>query len=106
MIEPEFDKEGYPTDLTLEIIKDWSRGSGYVDLMTYVHKAWKWDDYISCKSIENQLGHDVLEYTLITGGWSGNESIIYALKCNLIFYSFCWRESHRGGKHIFEVRNL
>ena len=104
-LKPEFDSDGYPTNLTLEIIKDWPYGHGYIDLMSYVGHAWKWEDFVWCNAIKDQLGNDVWEYTLITGGWSGNESIISALERNHLFYHLCWRESHRGGKHVYEVKS-
>jgi hypothetical protein len=103
--EPEFDADGYPTDATLETIKNWPYGHGFIDLMEYVQSAW-WngDTLISRDKIQDQLGNDMWEYTLVTMGWSGNESIVGAMDSNHLFYSLCWRESHRGGKHIYEVK--
>jgi len=102
--EPTFDSDGYPTDETLETIKKWPYGHGYIDLMSYVSRAWKWEDFVYCNAIKDFAEQDVWEYTLITGGWSGNESIVDALLENQMFYHLCWRESHRGGKYIFEVK--
>lgn len=102
--QPEFDADGYPTDLTLATIKNWPYGYGFIDLMEYVSRAWHWEQLISRDEIMDALGNDMWEYTLVTMGWSGNEDIIRALEGNYLFSSLCWRESHRGGKHIFEVK--
>lgn len=40
-------------------------------------------------------------YSVLTGGWSGNEAVIEALQQNALFWSLCWMSSHRGGKHVF-----
>lgn len=40
-------------------------------------------------------------YRFATGGWSENESIIRAMRENLLAYSLSWRLSARGGLHIF-----
>lgn len=103
-MNPEFDENGYPTDKTLDRISEWDYKDGYVELMSYVGHAWHWNDFVYCNSIKNSFGDDVWEYTLITGGWSGNEDIVAALRANVMFHVTCWRESHRGGKHIYEVK--
>lgn len=43
------------------------------------------------------------EFRFITGGWSGNEDILDALGKNFVFWSQCWKSSHRGGKFVFEL---
>ena len=42
-------------------------------------------------------------YYLATGGWSGNEDIIGALKKNYMFWSLCWYKSQRGGAFWFKI---
>lgn len=103
---PELDDDGYPTEETLKIIREWQYDEvqRYADLMAFVGKAWHWQDYMYVNATKNSFGDRVWEYTCITGGWSGNEELVGALKDNVIFWTMCWRESHRGGKHIFEVR--
>lgn len=39
--------------------------------------------------------------TLITGGWSGNEDILYALQDNIGFWNTYWQKTERGGKFTF-----
>lgn len=41
--------------------------------------------------------------TLITGGWSNNESVYSALDCNRTFNMVCWESSHRGGKYVYKL---
>lgn len=44
MTEPTFDADGYPTDLTLTKIEAWPVERGFVPLMEYVRKAWRYAD--------------------------------------------------------------
>ena len=104
MNTPEFDEDGYPTEETLEKIKKWEYSDGWLELMQFVGKAWHWPEYCTATDALNYWDKPVLRYRLVTGGWSGNESIITALEGNFIFWNMCWQESHRGGKHIFEIK--
>lgn len=106
MSEPILDNAGYPTEETLITIQQWvyKDETRFVDLLEFVNKAWHWNDYMRMQETKNTFGDDVYEYTCITGGWSGNEELIIALQKNFIFWAMCWRESHRGGKHVFEVK--
>ena len=45
-------------------------------------------------------------FDLATGGWSGNEDIIQAMRKNVMFWSICWQLSERGGRYVFEVKDL
>lgn len=53
---------------------------------------WHWTDMVK---IEDHI------WTFITGGWSGNEDIISAMKDNTMFWMLMWQSSERGGKHVF-----
>lgn len=96
--EPTFDREGYPTEKSLEAIKEfpWDRP---VDLMDMVEYMWWNSGTLFVKTKEP--GKTV--YTLHTGGWSGNEDIIDALKSNSMFWALCWVSSRRGGHFEFEI---
>jgi len=83
----------YPTEEELNEIRTWIiNNENYHNLMAFVKSCWHWHDNIIRKGNK---------YTLITGGWSGNEEIIAALKSNHLFWMLYWHSSTRGGRHIF-----
>jgi hypothetical protein len=98
MNEPTFDKDGYPTDETLDAIKKWPCDD-FKSLMAFCKTAWRWEDYFNTVQVENEL-----VCTVHTGGWSGNESIVIALQDNMMFWALCWQQSKRGGHYIFKVK--
>lgn len=96
-----FDCEGYPTDEFLEQIENFNPygvKNGISDLFDIIIEAWYYDGPYAIK--------DGGTVKLSTGGWSGNESIIGALKANFFVWSFCWVSSRRGGHYEFEIRQL
>ena len=107
MKDPTFDREGYPTEETLQDIRNWKitdRVSAS-ELMNFCFTAWSdygtkaytdWEGYVS--------GYTTCE--LHTGGWSGNEDIMGALMDNYVFWNFCWKESKRGGHYKFDLSTL
>jgi hypothetical protein len=44
-------------------------------------------------------------WSFITGGWSGNEDIIGAMSENAAPWIILWESTHRGGKHVFNLRD-
>ena len=94
MTEPTFDKDGYPTDETLEAIEKWD-ARDTLGLFAFMEQCWSYPHYW------NRAG-DVIQIS--TGGWSGNESIISAFQANYIAWIFTWVSSRRGGHYEFEVR--
>jgi len=100
------DEDGYPTEEFLTSIEIW-RDRPYTELMDYIKPYWRYSDfgYWEEQEVENQHGRMVTEYSISTGGWSGNESIIRALQDNHIFWILCWCSSLRGGHYVFEVSN-
>lgn len=101
MKQPEFDRDGYPTEETLSAIQLWSSGRSYMQLLDFVMQAWHWPEY--AEKVEEDENERTV-YIFRTGGWSGNESLIGALRLNPVFWTLCWLESYRGGRHLFEVR--
>ncbi len=93
MTEPTFDRHGYPTDETVEIIKNWDPRDP-VGLFEFLKAAWN-----DCGCIREPEAN-VIE--LITGGWSGNEELIDAFQSN-IAWSLCWQLSQVGGLYRFEI---
>jgi hypothetical protein len=99
-MQPLFDKDGYPAEETLEAIRKWpfADRDGF---WKFVEGAWS--DYGHVKSIGEDPGNlDHLE--LVTGGWSGNESIIAAIERNQMIYSMCWQKSERGGYYVYSKK--
>jgi hypothetical protein len=108
------DKDGYPTPEELESIKSWPSGYGptgsnaHRDLMSYIEERWRWadagywtEDVAECSG---NLDLDGKTYSISTGGWSGNESIIAAMQGNHMFWMTCWWSSRHGGHYEFEVK--
>lgn len=89
--------EEYPSDEALLVLEDWGPDpSTYLELMELVTELWD-ETYGNLE--ETPAGR----FVLITGGWSGNEDIIAALQENVVFWSLCWMESHRGGRVVLEI---
>ena len=91
---PTFDSAGYPTEETLEAVEKWD----YLDslgVFKYIEEAWSYPQYW------NRKGNII---SISTGGWSGNESLISALRANHMIWVFTWVSSRRGGHFEFEVK--
>lgn len=94
------DDNGYPDDVELERIRRWDPRD-LCGLMAFARSLWKWPQYWTMECCEED-GFEL--HRAVTGGWSGNEEIISALMENAPAWLMCWQSSHRGGKHMFEVR--
>ncbi len=97
MTEPTFDKDGYPTEETLKAIREWPTGNeDHQRLLNFCLFAW--DEHVgSWDSTDAGVA-----YSLSTGGWSGNESIIEAMQSNIAFWHRYWKSTTRGGHYVFE----
>ena len=106
MSEPTFDGDGYPTDDTLERIREWpvKTNDDFAAVMDFVGSAWSYPDSWEC--IERWEDPDWPSfpkrvYRFSTGGWSGNESIVSAIEGNDIVQgvgAWSWR---RGGHYEY-----
>jgi hypothetical protein len=106
VLEPTFDRDGYPTEETLKIIAEWDcvGKDNQINLLKYVQKCWRYDNFFTVEEGTVDMYHtNVLRYNISTGGWSGNESLISALEENHLFWALCWVQSRRGGHYIFHV---
>jgi len=109
MKEPIFDEDGYPTEETLYKIENWVvKKDNLHKLIEYICQAWNttygiWrlNGYANLELNYKLLCEEGWRLELITGGWSGNESIIYAMKNNYFFWLHYWLASYRGGKYRF-----
>ncbi len=88
MREPTFDKDGYPVEETLETIQTWELMHGDSraqweasarELMEFLNKAWRYEDHVK----ETAPGL----WVLCCRGWSGNESLLSALRENMWFHA-------------------
>lgn len=94
----------YPTADQLERIEHWaldSRGS-----LTATARAWF--DFIKTAWWRSEWGwseQTTPTQTLLhlsTGGWSGNEALISAMRQHVL-WQMTWESSRRGGHHTFRI---
>lgn len=104
-----FDADGYPTEETLEAIRS---AAGPNEALDLARAAWHWPKMVSEELSAAELELVSPSYSpggryvrFATGGWSGNESVISALKTN-IMGAFSWRLSASGGLHIFKYLEI
>ncbi len=88
----------YPDDNELDKIEHWAY-KDIVGMMGYIKERWKYADSGYWKKHGNT-------YWISTGGWSGNESLVGAMRENYIFWAMCWWESRRGGHYIFKIPKI
>lgn len=108
MTEPTFDRDGCPTDETLQFIERWEpdvfspRIQARVKL-TFAERAFdKAYGLVRRISRENILGEPVEAIEFVTGGWSNNEAVVVAMSRNFMLRQF-WESDRVGGLHIYEV---
>jgi len=92
------DSCGYPTEAALRRIREWP----YKDLpglFAFIADLWRYGDDMAEQTEED--GQAV--WRLHTGGWSGNEDIIAALRQNNIAWALTWYRSERGGHYEFRL---
>lgn len=91
--------DGYPTEEELSRIREWPGEQGLSALLAFVKTCWWAADW----GWSEKDGKHGREYHVSTGGWSGNEDIIGALRENSLFWAMCWESSRRGGHFVFQV---
>lgn len=97
------DSNGYPTAAELKKIKEWNPRS-FPRLIEFITARWAYPTYLEQEIIkEDFFGHTVLVWHLSTAGWSGNESMIYALEANRLFSSLWYSSWERGGHYVFRI---
>jgi len=108
---PTFDRDGYPTDETVTRIEEWPVQGWAIDslrsCLDFVIDSWD-NDYGSVSRtlsstelsmVHAQKGEKFIRFA--TGGWSGNESLINALRRNQMIHGLAWVATVRGGLHIY-----
>jgi len=91
------DGDGYPFDEDLDKIKAWPPAD-LRGLVAFARERWAYPEYWTETEADGGI-----EIRASTGGWSGNESVIGALRGNTMFWLICWQESRRGGGYTFLV---
>lgn len=92
--------EDYPTEDDLKRIETWeiTRGQDLFRLMEFVRKCWwspEWGWHKRRRA-----------FSISTGGWSGNEDLVNAMRKNRIFWTLCWYSSRRGGHFRFRIPKM
>lgn len=90
----------YPKEETLQTISSWSLDDPH-GWMDFVCEYWWSPDFGFSK--ENEEEKQCVRYNLSTGGWSGNEELISAMKSHQTFWMMYWVSSRRGGHHVFRI---
>lgn len=98
------DEDGYPTDLALNKIKYWD----FTDVkgcFEFIKSIWHYPEwgFEEENSIDSFTKDPIIRYNISTGGWSGNESIMYMLEKNTMVHYLSWKESRVGGHYVFEI---
>lgn len=95
------DKDGYPTDKFLNWIESFNPTEmKWIDFIEILADAWWMADW-GFKLKRKRNGKRTLE--LHTGGWSGNEEIIAALRQNIFFFPMTWEKTYAGGHYYFRI---
>ncbi len=97
------DEEGYPTDEWLEFIRNYTPDK--MPILVFIDTladGWHFGDW-GFRLYRRYRGRRRLE--LHTGGWSGNEEIIEAIKGNMYLTHFKMRHVkwRIGGHYYFEI---
>ena len=94
------DENNYPDEESLKRIKEWDiLEQGIQGLLDLVYENTNWAD----RQIY-QSGKRVIRYEYHTGGWSGNEDVINALRHNYLFWALYWQRHNVGGHYYFKIK--
>jgi len=100
------DSEGYPTDEFLERIGKLEVIPDIWQFIEEIRDAWWCNDWgfklTKPYRIKGIYDRKYRTLELHTGGWSGNESIIYALKSSMLWIMY-WQKTYRGGHYYFRI---
>lgn len=98
------DKEGYPDEFELERIEKWDV-KDFPALLEYIEGLHIYKNYVTRHIIRTAWKpyNHILEWRFSTGGWSGNESLIYALLKNWHFKAMWYYSWRTGGHYVFHI---
>lgn len=99
---PTFDRDGYPTEELLYYIQTLSPTTNDpFEIMEYINEIWHWDNMGKWRFRNSREGC----FEISTGGWSGNEDIITALRESM-FWTCYWHQSRAGGHYWFHIKKV
>jgi len=90
----------YPHESDLNKIKKWKfeKRQDVLDFLDFIQSIWEYGEpYFKI------TGKRVIKLQAHTGGWSGNEEILDAMRENFIFWSIAWQKSVKGGHCYFSI---
>jgi len=87
----------YPEEEDLEKITAWDDFNDFKGWMALVKSVWWMPDWGWDETPEG--------YSISTGGWSGNESLISAMRHNFVMWSKHWYLHRTGGHYEFRTDN-
>lgn len=101
------DDDGYPTDEMLDEVEQWpiKSDADCRNLLETIWPNWRYGDcgYWHVYAGVDDLGRPIQVHQMSTAGWSGNESIIGAMRRNTMFYMMTWESHCKGGHYEFRV---
>lgn len=94
----ELDADGYPTESTLRMFEYCMSSVQYfTKVMEALAAVWRYPERVTRQG-------DI--WRVSTGGWSGNEDVIGALRQNHLWWTFYCRAWSAGGHYVFSKRNV
>ncbi len=100
MSEELLDDDGYPTELALEVIRNWVHTDPH-GCFAFCRDLWRYPHYFL-----REIHPAHIQWRVSTGGWGGNEDIIKALRDNQRIWAITWQEIKRGGHYVFQHKKL
>lgn len=106
----EFDDDGYPTDESLDALRRALRfdNTSWREVFYSALQCNHWgEDYYGPRRVDVR-GTTTPVFAYHTGGWSGNEDIIYTLRTanHGLCWSALWQRSDSGGHFYFEAIDI
>lgn len=99
---PVLDEHGYPTQAALDLVRDWT-GTPRTLVEDVLVPLFRPGAGARVEEVAQKFfDRPAMKVSLVTGGWSGCESVIAALRDGYFWFGW-WTASHRGGLYEFEV---
>jgi hypothetical protein len=92
-------EDGYPTEEVLAALPYFTgTPAEFFDILETLFGP---GGIATAEEVQDPWGRQTMKVDLVTGGWSGCESVIGVLeRCH---FGYWWQSSSRGGLHIYEV---